>query len=135
MEEIKRYDHWYNAKVGGVHFEEDESGVFVLHADHERLIAEKNAEIERLKRESDAIEQIHRGHVEGTLCDKIEQQLSSAQERVKGLEDTLKGVRTNVAYAHQPDNCGDHCRNSCRDCVLRYTLEDIDAALSASGGK
>jgi hypothetical protein len=41
----------------------------------------------------------------------------------------LRSVRTSIAYAHQPDNCGDHCRNNCRDCVLRRAIEDIDETL------
>ena len=50
----------------------------------------------------------------------------------------LKGARFNVAYAYQPENCGDHCRNSCRDCVLKNTLGDLDAAIAeaeTTGGK
>lgn len=61
--------------------------------------------------------------------------LSRAEARIEQMRQALKGARTNIAYAHQPENCGDHCRNSCRDCVLRYTLEDIDAALAAGEGK
>lgn len=50
------------------------------------------------------------------------------------LLEALKAARTNVAYAHQPENCGDHCRNNCRDCVLRNTLEEIDAAIAKAEG-
>jgi hypothetical protein len=51
--------------------------------------------------------------------------------RESGALEALRGIRVNVAYAHMPENCGDHCRNSCRDCVLRNTLEDIDAAIAS----
>ena len=47
------------------------------------------------------------------------------------LRAALDGVKTNIQYAHQPENCGDHCRNTCRDCVLKNTLDDIKAALEA----
>lgn len=58
--------------------------------------------------------------------------VTDLEEKRDELLKALKAARTNVAYAHQPDNCGDHCRNNCRDCVLRNTLEDIDAAIKVS---
>jgi len=46
------------------------------------------------------------------------------------LAEALRGVRINLAYVRQPDNCGDHCRSNCRDCVMGETLEDVNKALA-----
>ena len=59
-----------------------------------------------------------------------ERQLLDYQTRVIALERALRDARINVQYAYLPENCGDHCRNNCRDCVLKNTLDDIDAALN-----
>lgn len=68
-------------------------------------------------------------HVEVVLYSDHLSVVQQLEQRIEGLREALKEVRTNVAYAHQPENCGDHCRNSCRDCVLANTLEYIDNAL------
>ena len=57
--------------------------------------------------------------------------LAQERQRVEMLTKALEGVEFNVRYAHQPENCGDHCRNSCRDCVLKNTLDDIRTALQS----
>ena len=71
----------------------------------------------------------------GGLCNwHIPAAVREHLERIKAnherMVQALKAARFNIAYAHQPENCGDHCRNSCRDCVLKNTLEDIDVALA-----
>ena len=98
-------------------------------ADHAAALAEKDAEIERLnvvgrafKRDMESAQQF--------AIDK-EAELTAARQQIKTLRDALESARVNVAYAHQPENCGDHCRNSCRDCVLKNTLDDIDGALAS----
>lgn len=48
------------------------------------------------------------------------------------LVQALKNARFNVAYVHHPENCGDHCRNNCSDCVLKNTLDDLDAAITTA---
>lgn len=73
----------------------------------------------------------HADHLSATNAMR-ENQAVLAQE-VDKLREALEAARTNIAYAHQPENCGDHCRNNCRDCVLKNALDDIDAALKGEG--
>jgi hypothetical protein len=88
----------------------------------EAKIAQQAGEINQLTMERDQL-------LENNAWPVL-QRVKDQANTIKRLAEALREARTNVAYAYQPDNRGDHCRNICRDCALKNTLDDLDAALS-----
>ena len=64
-----------------------------------------------------------------STCDQLREQLAHTVK-------TFKDLQIRLAYAYTDEDCGDHCRNTCRMCVLaniRESLqEEIDAAIKAT---
>lgn len=122
---------WYSVACDGIHFQTDHAAIKTLIERIARAEAQLSAPQEQVRQLEQQLEKAAERPDFSLDAREWKERARQAEEQVRRLESGLKDVRFNVAYAYQPDNCGDHCRNSCRDCVLKNTLDDIDEILAA----